>query len=244
MTRFENKTVVITGAARGMGASHAQSFVAEGGSVVLVDRLHEHGERLATELGPRAVFVEADVTQPEDWGRILEIAETTFGGIDVLVNNAGILVDHQLQTATVDEFERTTGVNQLGVFLGMQSVVPPMSRQGGGAIVNIGSTAALVGAPRCFAYVASKWAVRGMTKAAAIDLADLNIRVNAVHPGDVETEMTAAQRASGELTTQGIALGRYGAPSEITAAVLFLASEQSSYITGADLAVDGGYTTA
>ncbi|MFD5228766.1 glucose 1-dehydrogenase [Streptomyces qaidamensis] len=242
MPELDGKTVIISGGARGMGASHARLFVERGARVVMTDRLVEDGNSLAEELGDAAIFVEADVTSAQDWRRAVERAEEEFGAVDVLVNNAGILVTHRLETATEADFRRTLEVNQLGVFLGMQAVVPAMRRAGRGSIVNIGSTAGMVGFPDCFAYVATKWAIRGMTKAAAAELAPYGIRVNAVHPGDVETPMTADIRASGELTTDGIPLGRFGVPREVSMAVLHLASDDSSYTTGADVVVDGAYT--
>ncbi|WP_262700706.1 MULTISPECIES: glucose 1-dehydrogenase [Streptomyces] len=242
MPRLDGKTVIISGGARGMGASHARLFTERGARVVLMDRLVEEGKSLAAELGDAAVFVEADVTSSQDWKRVVERAEDTFGTVDVLVNNAGILMLHRLETATEADFRRTVEVNQIGVFLGMQAVVPTMRRAGRGSIVNIGSTAGLVGYPDCFAYAATKWAIRGMTKTAAAELAPYGIRVNAVHPGDVETPMTADIRAGGELTTDGIPLGRFAVPREVSLAVLHLASNDSSYTTGADVAVDGAYT--
>lgn len=242
MGRLDGKVAIITGGARGMGESHARRFIEEGARVVLADRLVASGEALAEELGERAIFAETDVTDPEDWTRLVETATVAFGPPDVLVNNAGILINHHLTDATLDQFERTVGANQVGVFLGMQALARSMRESGGGAIVNIGSTAGLVGAPWCFAYVASKWAVRGMTKAAAMELATQGIRVNAVHPGDVETPMTAEQRAKGQITTEGIPMDRFGLADEISSAVVFLASDESSYVTGTDLVVDGGFT--
>ncbi|MFD5228722.1 glucose 1-dehydrogenase [Streptomyces qaidamensis] len=244
MNRLNGKTAIVTGGARGMGESHVRRFIEEGAQVVLIDRLAEAGDALVKQLGSASRFVQADVTDPSEWARAVEFTESEFGAVDVLVNNAGILVNHHLADASLEDYERTVRVNQVGTFLGMQAVIPSMRRAGRGSIVNIGSTAGLVGFPSCFAYVATKWAVRGMTKAAALELAAHNIRVNAVHPGDVETEMTAKQRSNGEITTEGIALGRFGDAAEITNTVLFLASDESSYITGADLAVDGGFTVS
>lgn len=244
MSRFLDRTVIITGGARGMGAAHARMFAEQGARVVLTDLLAEEGTSLADQLGDTALFVRADVTSPGDWSSIVDRAVEHFGSVDVLVNNAGVLIDHRLETATEHDYRHTLEVNQVAVFLGMQAVVPVMRRAGRGSIVNIGSTAGIVGVTDCFSYVAAKWAVRGMTKAAALELAPYGVRVNAVHPGDVETEMTARQRAAGEITTAGIAMGRFGDATEVSSAVLFLASDESSYVTGADIVVDGGYTAA
>lgn len=242
MDRLSGRVAIVTGGARGMGESHVRRFVEEGARVAMVDRLVEAGEALAQELGDACHFMHADVTSPDDWGRAVATAERMFGPVDVLVNNAGILIDHGLEDARLEDYEKTIQVNQVGPYLGMQAVVPSMRRAGHGSIVNVGSTAALVAVPDCFAYSATKWAVRGMTKTAALELAKYTIRVNAVHPADIETEMTAQQRADGLITTEGILLGRFGTMAEVTNAVLFLASDESSYITGTDLVVDGGYT--
>jgi 3alpha(or 20beta)-hydroxysteroid dehydrogenase len=242
MNRLEGKVAIVTGGARGMGESHVRRFVQEGARVTVVDRLADAGAVLARELGDACRFVHADVSSPDDWGRVVADAEQAFAPVDILVNNAGILISDGLEDTQLADYERTIRVNQVGSFLGMQAVIPSMRRAGGGSIVNVGSIAALVAVPDSFAYVASKWALRGMSRTAALELAKYGIRVNAVHPADVETEMTAQQRADGLITTEGILLGRFGTTTEITNAVLFLASEESSYITGTDLAVDGGYT--
>lgn len=244
MTRLSGKIAIVTGGARGMGASHARAFVREGASVVIADRLADLGEALAEELGERAIFARCDVTSAESWRKLVKRAVEEFGTVDVLVNNAGVLSEGSIESTTEADYRRVVEVNQIGAFLGMQAVIPGMVRAGGGAIVNIGSTAAVNGYVDCFPYVASKWALRGMTKAAALELARHRIRVNAVHPGDVETEMTANQRAAGALTTAGIALERFGLPEEVSAAVIFLASDEASYLTGTDLIVDGGYSAS
>jgi 3alpha(or 20beta)-hydroxysteroid dehydrogenase len=244
MARLDGKVAIISGGARGMGASHARTFVREGARVVVVDRRFEEDSTLAEEFGDAAVFVSADVTSAADWTTVVKRTEERFGPPDVLVNNAGILDGQPLETVTEADYRRVLDVDQTGVFLGMKSVIPAMRGAGHGSIINIGSTAAMVGIPNCFAYTAAKWAVRGMTKAAAIELAPYGVRVNAIHPGDVATDMTADQRETGEITTAGIALGRFGRPHEVSSAVLYLASDESSFVTGADIVVDGGYTAA
>jgi len=243
MGRLDDKTAIITGAASGMGAAHARAFVAEGAKVVLTDVTVEDGEALARELGSAAAFVETDVTNAQHWMRAITAAEDRFGAVDVLVNNAGILVLHQLEDASEAEYRRVIDVNQVGVFLGMQAVIPAMRKAGGGSIVNIGSTGGIVGFPGNIAYAAAKWAVRGMTKAAALELAKDGIRVNAVHPGDTMTPMIADLEVGDVVPDpRSIPLGRFGVPHEISAVVVFLASDDAGYVTGADFVIDGGYT--
>jgi 3alpha(or 20beta)-hydroxysteroid dehydrogenase len=240
MARFQGKVVLISGAARGQGAAEARLLVAEGGKVVIGDVLEAEGEALARELGPSAVFLRQDVTLPEDWARAVAAAEA-MGGLHGLVNNAGIYIPKPLMETDVALFERHLRVNQLGCFLGMQAAVPAMERAGGGSIVNISSTAGLRGSPNAFAYGSTKWAVRGMTKAAALDLAPRNIRVNSVHPGPIDTPMldirTPEQNARRE---QAVPMRRFGTAEEVAKLVLFLLSDDSAYMTGAELAIDGG----
>ena len=226
-----------------MGAANARAFVSEGACVVLSDRRVEEGRAIAEELGDAVFFVEADVTSSQDWERVIDAALKQFGVPNVLVNNAGILVLHRLDQATESEYRRVIDVNQVGVFLGMKAVIPAMRQAQGGSIVNIASTGGIVGYPENIAYVASKWAVRGMTKAAALELAPHGIRVNAVHPGEIVTPMTAELEVTGAVSsTDDLPLGRFGRPEEIASLVLFLASDESSYMTGADCVADGGYT--
>lgn len=237
------KTVVITGGARGMGRAHAEACVAAGANVVLTDILQELGGELVEALpAGRAVYVQADVSQENDWHRVGEVAIGAFGGVDGLVNNAGILVEHSLQDTSLADFNRVVSVNQTGVFLGMRAMSPWMAQAGGGSIVNISSVAGLVGFRDCFAYTASKYAIRGMTKAAALELASQEVRVNAVFPGDTLTPMIEGSGTDAVASPDAIPMGRYGLPDEIAAAVLFLLSDASSFVTGAELAVDGGYT--
>ena len=243
MTRFHGKTVLISGGARGQGAAEARLLVAEGGKVVLGDVLEEEGRRLAAELGAgTAVFLRQDVTEEADWARAVEAAERLGGGgLHGMVNNAGIYVPRTLMETDAELFERHMRVNQLGCFLGMKAVVPAMERAGGGSIVNISSTAGLRGSPGAIAYSSTKWALRGMTKAAAIDLAPRGIRVNSVHPGPIDTDMVKVWSNEQRATRIGqIPMGRMGTAEEVARTVLFLLSDHSAYMTGAELAIDGG----
>ncbi|TCZ66591.1 glucose 1-dehydrogenase [Roseicella aquatilis] len=238
--RFQGRVVLITGGARGQGAVEARLLVAEGAQVVLGDLLEEEGRALAGELGPAARFIRQDVTREADWQAAVALAES-LGGLHGMVNNAGIYVPRTLMQTDAELFERHMRVNQLGCFLGMRAVVPAMERAGGGSIVNISSTAGLRGSPGALAYSATKWALRGMTKAAAVDLAPRGIRVNSVHPGPIDTEMvkvwTNEQRA---VRLSQIPMGRIGQAEDVARVVLFLLSEESAYMTGAELTVDGG----
>ncbi|MBK1657542.1 SDR family NAD(P)-dependent oxidoreductase [Paracraurococcus ruber] len=240
MARFTDKVVLISGGARGQGAAEARMLVAEGGRVVIGDVLEEQGRALAAELGAAARFVRQDVTRLEDWQEAVAAAEA-MGGLTGMVNNAGIYVPKPLMQTDAELFERHMRVNQLGCFLGMQAVVPAMERAGGGSIVNISSTAGLRGSPGALAYSATKWALRGMTKAAAVDLAPKGIRVNSIHPGPIETDMVKVwsneQRA---VRLAQIPMGRIGLAEDVARAVLFLLSDDSAYMTGAELSVDGG----
>ncbi|WP_255374838.1 glucose 1-dehydrogenase [Mycobacterium sp. GA-2829] len=238
--RVEGKVAVVTGGAQGMGAAHVRLLLEHGARVVIADMADESGQHLAAELGPAAMFVHLDVTDAQQWRALVERVTDAFGPISVLINNAGILVLHTVETASEAEYRRVIEVNQVGQFLGMQAVIPGMKALGGGSIVNISSTAGAVGFADNFAYTASKWAVRGMTKAAALDLAGYGIRVNAILPGEVHTPMIADLGLSTDTTP----LGRFGDPREIAYLALYLASDESGYTTGADYAIDGGYTVA
>lgn len=238
--RVEGKVVVVTGGAQGMGAAHVRLLAEHGARVVIADVSDGAGSQLAAELGDAAMFMHLDVTDPAQWGPLVSAVNETFGAIDVLINNAGILVLHTVETATVADYRKVIDVNQVGTFLGMRAVIPDMKRRGGGSIVNVSSTAGAVGFADNFAYTASKWAVRGMTKAAALELAPYKVRVNAILPGEVNTPMIADLG----LATDTTPLGRFGDPREIAYLALYLASDESSYITGADHVIDGGYTVA
>jgi 3alpha(or 20beta)-hydroxysteroid dehydrogenase len=243
MSRLQDKIILITGGARGQGAAEARLFVREGARVVITDILEAQGRALANELGSEAAaFVSHDVASEGDWQRAVDAA-AAWGGLHGLINNAGIYQPSTLMETDAALFERHMRINQLGPFLGMKAVVPLMERSGGGAIVNISSVAGLRGSPGAIAYSATKWALRGMTKAAAVDLAPCGIRVNSVHPGPIDTEMllvrTAEQNAR---RLQSVPMRRMGTAEEVADLVLFLVSDESRYITGAEVAIDGGAT--
>jgi 3alpha(or 20beta)-hydroxysteroid dehydrogenase len=241
MGRLDGKVAIITGGARGQGAAEGRLFAAEGARVVLADVLDDEGAATAAEIGDAARFVHLDVTDEDQWQAAVVAAEEAFGPVNVLVNNAGILRFEALDKMALDDFDRVMRVNVHGVFLGMKSVTPSMVRAGGGSIVNISSTAGLTGLPVLGAYVASKWAVRGLSKTAAIDLGAKGIRVNSVHPGGIDTPMVAGTSGDAPFYKR-LPVPRMGTPDEAARAVLFLASDESSYVTGAELAVDGGAT--
>ena len=240
MGRFDGKTAVISGGARGMGASHSRAIAAEGGNVVIADILEEDGQALAEELGEVARFVHLDVTDADAWERAVATAVDAFGGVNVLVNNAGILVQGAIIDGDPEGFRRVVDINLTGVYLGMRAAAPAIRDAGGGSIVNISSTAGLQGYAYLSGYAASKWGVRGLTKVAALELGPLGIRVNSVHPGPIETPMTAE---IGDDVAAGQPIGRFGTPEEVSKLVCFLASDDASYSTGAEFIVDGGQTT-
>jgi len=243
MGRLAGKVAIITGAARGQGAVEAELFVKEGAKVVLTDVLVEEGKNLAEKLGENAIFLEHDVSSSDAWKTVAAKAKEHFGKIDVLVNNAGIAgKESPLEDTLEENFMKIINVNQLSVFLGMKYVAPYMKEQGSGSIVNISSLAGLGCYPGNISYTASKWAVRGMTKAAAVELAASGIRVNSVHPGYIDTEMIRAEGTDG-LTEAGpsiVPMQRYGDAIEAAKMVLFLASDDSSYSTGSEFTLDGG----
>ncbi len=239
--RLEGKVAIITGAARGQGADEARAFVAEGAKVVLTDVLPEV-HSVAAELGDAAVALDHDVTDEAQWGVVVKTALDRFGKLDVLVNNAGIFRPGTMLETTKEQFVAHTNVNQLGVFLGMKAAAPAMIANGSGSIVNIGSGAGQRGYPGIFAYLASKWAVTGMTKAVARELAPHKIRVNSVHPGLIATPMIAGpndQAALAELAAT-VPLGRTGITADVVEVVIHLASDKSSYSTGSEFTMDGG----
>ncbi len=242
MARFAGKVFLISGGARGLGAAQARQLVAQGAKVVVGDLLEDAGQALAAELGPAAVFQRLDVTDATQWRTAVEAAER-LGPLNGLVNNAGIFQPAPILEVDTAMFERHWRVNELGTFLGMQAAVPAFVRAGGGSIVNISSSAGIRGVPNAIHYTANKFAVRGMTKAAAIELADRNIRVNSVHPGMVDTDLLKIRPAELNLAfAQTQPIKRLATPDEIAGPVLFLLSDESRYMTGAEVAVDGGRT--
>ena len=242
MSRLEGKVAIVTGAAQGMGASHARAFIKEGAKVVLTDLNEEKGQALASELGESSLFVKQDVTSKVAWAQVIEATEAHFGPVDILVNNAGITQSKSLLETSLDDYRRLLEINQVSVFLGMKSVVPLMIKAGGGSIVNISSINGLVGG--AIGYTDSKFAVRGMTKAAALECAAYNIRVNSVHPGVIETPMMMQDdtKSAVEEFAKHIPLKRIAKPEEVSSLVLYLASDESSYSTGSEFVVDGGIT--
>lgn len=247
--RLEGKVAIVSGGARGMGAAEAKLFAREGAKVVICDVLENEGrqtEAEINEMGGEAVFVKLDVSSQTEWENAVETAVERFGRLDILVNNAGIIVQSNIEDMPVEMWDRVMDVNAKGVFLGTKAAIPHMRQAGGGSIVNISSISGIIGQDNVNAgYNASKGAVRIFTKAAAVQYASENIRVNSIHPGPIATPMTAEGRADAErvrLTQARTPLGRYGEPEEVANAVLFLASDESSYVTGAEVVVDGGYT--
>lgn len=241
--RLVGKVALITGAARGQGEAEARLFVAEGAKVVLGDVLDDDGRRVAESLGASAHYCHHDVSSEESWQRFVAAGTERFGAPDVLVNNAGILAIAPIASMPLAQYRRVIEVNQFGCFLGMQAVIPAMAAKGGGAIVNISSTGGLQGIAGLSAYVSSKFAIRGMTKTAAIELGPLKIRVNAICPGGIDTAMGRGDDFGAVDTPDffaGLPIPRIGRPEEVARAAVFLASDESSYCTGSELLVDGG----
>ena len=247
--RLEGKVAIITGGARGQGATEARMFAQEGARVVIGDVRDELGMQVEAEireLGGEAVYLHLDVTNQDDWDRAIQTAEERFGKVDVLVNNAAIVLRKDIEETTGDDWDQIMDINAKGVFLGTRAVIPAMRRAGGGSIINISSISGLVsiGPP---AYIATKGAVRLFTKSTAIQYASENIRANSIHPGSVDTDMRREGLGSQtpeeiQARIDNIPLGRVGTTEDISYGALFLASDESSFMTGSELVIDGGYT--
>lgn len=246
MNRLDNKVALVTGGARGLGAACVRIMVGEGARVVFGDVLEAEGEALAEELGDSAAFVRMDVSQPGDWNTAIDRAQA-FGPLNVLVNNAAVVHMAALTDTTNEDYLRVFQINQFGTFLGIRSVVEPMKQAGSGSIINVSSIDGLHSAAGLSAYSSTKWAVRGLTKNAAIELGQYGIRVNSVHPGGMYTAMGGSERSSEEelnaSTYRRFPIPRVGQPEEVAQLVLFLATDEASYSTGSEFVADGGWFT-
>jgi 3alpha(or 20beta)-hydroxysteroid dehydrogenase len=237
MGKLDGRIALVTGGARGMGAEDSRVLAAAGATVVVCDVLDVEGEAVAAEIG--GTYRHLDVTDEKNWAEVVGDISATLGNVSILINNAGVVGFTPIGSTDLEEWNRVIGINLTGVFLGIRSVVEVMKAAGGGVIVNISSTAGIIGYSNLSAYVASKWGVRGLTKAAALDLGADGIRVVSVHPGGIRTPMTAGMEASGTFENQPIA--RIGEPSEVAKLVLFLVAD-ATYSTGTEFIVDGGTT--
>ena len=247
--RLDNKVALITGGARGQGAVEARLFAAEGANVVICDILDEEGKRIESEInntGGSSLFAHLDVTDESEWQHVIETTLNSFGKLDILVNNAGIYKWSQVEETTSELWDQTMDINAKGVFLGTKHAIPAMRNSGGGSIVNISSVAGLVGSANAAAYCASKGAVRLLTKSTAIQYAKDGIRANSVHPGIIDTPMTTpnllATQEARDRSASRHPLGRVGTSEDVAYGVLFLASDESSFMTGSELVIDGGLT--
>ena len=244
MGKLEGRVALITGGARGQGAAEGTLFAAEGAVVVVTDVLDADGEKTAASFGGH--YLHHDVTSESEWATVVEVVMARHGRLDVLVNNAGIYMPGRTTDTTLAEYRRIIEVNQIGVFLGMKAVAGPMIAARSGSIINISSVAGLRGGGNSIAYTASKWAVRGMTKSAARELARYGIRVNSIHPGAIETAMLhqlpGIDAGGLDEMLRAIPLGRVAEPDEVANLALFLASDDSSYSTGCEFIIDGGWT--
>lgn len=246
MKRLENKVAIVTGGARGMGAATSRVFAQEGAKVVIADVLEAEGAQLAAEIGKSAIFVRHDVTDENAWASLLALTDQTFGPVDALVNNAGVLLFRTLAETSKADFARVIDINLVGTFLGTKLVGTTMAARGRGSIVNISSVDGMKGANGLGAYCASKWGIRGLTRVAAMEFGHKGVRVNSVHPGGVDTAMGnpyAEQKADVNKRYSMVPLQRVGEPEEVARTSLFLASDESSYLCGAEIAVDGGMLT-
>jgi 3alpha(or 20beta)-hydroxysteroid dehydrogenase len=236
MERFKNAVALVSGGARGMGASHVRGLVGEGARVVFGDILDDEGRALAGELGDTVRYIHLDVRRDDDWKAAVATAEREFGPVTLLVNNAGVLTAAPIEAMDPDDFRRVIDINLTGTFLGMHYTIPSIKKAGGGVIINVSSTAGLVGYATLAAYGSSKWAIRGLTKIAALELGGDDIRVMSIHPGPIRTPMTADM---GDEVTMMQPIKRFGEPGEVTKLLLFMAAD-ATYSTGSEWVVDGG----
>jgi 3alpha(or 20beta)-hydroxysteroid dehydrogenase len=245
MGRLTGKVALISGAARGQGETEARLFASEGAKVVLADVLDEDGATVAKDIGDDALYLHLDVTSESEWQAVVDKAIDRFGGIDVLVNNAGVFAINPIATTSLDEYRRIIDINQIGVFLGMRAVASHMAARASGSIINISSIAGLQGSAGTISYTASKFAVRGMTKVVAKELAPFGVRVNSVHPGLIDTAMlrqiTDVVGDDAALKSR-VPIGEFATAGDVANMVLYLASDESTYCTGAEFVVDGGMT--
>lgn len=246
MSSLEGKVALITGAARGQGAAEARLFARRGAKVMLCDLLDDEGQAVAAEIGANAAYTRLDVTSESDWKKVVQATVDKFGKLNVLINNAGIITPtKEIGDTSLDDYMKVINVNQIGVFLGMREVVAPMKKAGGGSIVNISSIDGLIGMYGATAYCATKFAVRGMTKVAALELGKYGIRVNSLHPGGVQTKILDDTGLSQEQAAEAfkqIPLGRIGQSEEMATLAAYLASDDASYSTGSEFIADGGLT--